>query len=791
MRSFMYGTAIVIAVLSVNRANAQDHAFSVKDDIQMARLSDPLPDPSIPASDTASQSPDGKYVAIVTTRGILAADQIESDILVFNLRTAAAFVENKATSQPKPRTIARIVSFPHREPIIAYAPVIDDIRWSSDGSSIYFRGENLKGAYQIYEARLDGHEPQVLTPAAESVDHFDIVGGTIVYTASRIDLGPIAPKDAINPDARAVTGERIYDVLFPDQLSTIQPETFSMAVLHNTNGKWVTRQVPGYSVRERTYLSSVFPFVLSPKADKIIAATPVLTVPEAWQQYEPVIGFEHLRLVARNEPELTAADNVMRPLQYTLTDLATGKTISLVNAPHARSLAYYLDESRVVWAADERRVLVTNTFLPLDGRAGNGASQNTRPCAVASVDLPSFQAACLFFEEARLQVTRLRVEDVSFGGNDDEARVLLNHGSEAQMLRQYRFESGHWVMTSSQSVATAVERLGCTKPSKNSADAVVQVAVRQNLNDPPTLWAVNRDTGRERQLWNPNPQFSRIRFGEASDYQWKGKSGREWSGVLLKPVDYVPGKKYPLVIQMYSFVEGQFLTDGLYPTAFAARQLASVGFVVLQIKKKPDTLSEADREIHVEGYRSAVDSLSDRGLIDRTRVGVVGFSWTCWYAIDALIDAPNLFAAATIADGLDDSYMQYLLFGVDGGPIRKQMERIYGTTPFGPGLNTWIKDAPGFHLEQVRAPVRIEAINPASVLQEWELYSSLRMQGKPVDLIYFPHGTHIHQAPLERLESQQGDVDWFRFWLQGYRDPDPAKSGQYLRWQKLRKQTVE
>ncbi len=79
----------------------------------------------------------------------------------------------------------------------------------------------------------------------------------------------------------------------------------------------------------------------------------------------------------------------------------------------------------------------------------------------------------------------------------------------------------------------------------------------------------------------------------------------------------------------------------------------------------------------------------------------------------------------------------------------------------------------------------MEAISPSSVLSEWELYSSLKMQGKPVDLIYFPTGQHIHQKPLERLESQQGDVDWFRFWLQGYKDPDPAKRDQYQRWESM------
>ena len=41
--------------------------------------------------------------------------------------------------------------------------------------------------------------------------------------------------------------------------------------------------------------------------------------------------------------------------------------------------------------------------------------------------------------------------------------------------------------------------------------------------------------------------------------------------------------------------------------------------------------------------------------------------------------------------------------------------------------------------------------------------------------------------PLERLASEQGDVDWFRFWLKGEEDPDPTKAEQYARWRELRK----
>ena len=775
--------AVGLAVLIPTVARAQNHSFSVKDDIAMARFSDPSSDPEIPGSEAAKPSPDGDFVAIVTTKGLLASDQIESDLSIFRIKEVSTFLEGEGPL-PRPRVIASIVSYPHREQTTAYAPVIKDLRWSSDGRGIYFRGENRAGAYQLYLAKLGGSRLHSLTPPNKSVDRFDVVGRTIAYKASTLgaDHGP--PSNMINVDALVATGVRIQDVIFPDQLSTIAPEAFTLSVLHHINGRWSTTHVPHYSARDLTYLSSFFPFSLAPGGTKLITLTPVLAIPDAWKRFEPVTGFEHLRLLRDAGDAQTSADKPMRPQQYVLIDLLSGESTPLVDAPNARSLAYYLDSSQVTWAADEKRVLVTDTFLTMDEK---DVSERRRPCAVASFDLPSLKAQCFFFEGKDLDPTGLHVQDVSFGATDDEATVSLKRGAKEQVIRRYRLFEDGWRPIASTSASEA-SRESVESASRGAAENHdIQIAVRQSLNVPPSLWASNRRTGKTRQLWDPNPQLGDLRFGEASRYEWKDRAGREWSGVLVKPVDYQVGKRYPLVVQMYSYVDGQFLTDGLYPTAFAARHLASVGFVVLQVKKKLDTLTEADPQVHLEGYRSAIKNLDAAGLIDPSRVGVVGFSWTCWYAVNALIKDPKLFAAATIADGLDNSYMQYLIFGVGAYPILRQMERIRETSPFGNGLKKWMKEAPDFHLDQVEAPVRIEAINPGSVLQEWELYASLRMQKKPVDFIYFPHGTHIHQKPLERLESQQGSIDWFRFWLQGYEDPDPEKRAQYERWRALQR----
>jgi hypothetical protein len=72
-----------------------------------------------------------------------------------------------------------------------------------------------------------------------------------------------------------------------------------------------------------------------------------------------------------------------------------------------------------------------------------------------------------------------------------------------------------------------------------------------------------------------------------------------------------------------------------------------------------------------------------------------------------------------------------------------------------------------------------------SVFADWEPYAALRYLKKPVDLIMLQAGTHVMTNPTQRLASETTNVDWFRFWLQGYEDPDLGKVEQYKRWEQL------
>jgi hypothetical protein len=88
---------------------------------------------------------------------------------------------------------------------------------------------------------------------------------------------------------------------------------------------------------------------------------------------------------------------------------------------------------------------------------------------------------------------------------------------------------------------------------------------------------------------------------------------------------------------------------------------------------------------------------------------------------------------------------------------------------------------------KVQTPLLITALNPPSVLSEWEWFAALTRLNKPVDMMIIEDGDHLLQKPWERMISQQATVDWFSFWLKGEEDPDPAKAEQYVRWRELRK----
>jgi dipeptidyl aminopeptidase/acylaminoacyl peptidase len=271
----------------------------------------------------------------------------------------------------------------------------------------------------------------------------------------------------------------------------------------------------------------------------------------------------------------------------------------------------------------------------------------------------------------------------------------------------------------------------------------------------------------------------------------KDKAGRDWKGGLFKPVPYEAGRRYPLVIQTHGFTDTEFRPSGIFPTAFAARALAGAGLIVLQVNDCPYSVTPEEGPCNVRGYEAAVNELVNAGLVDPDRVGIVGFSRTCFYVLETLTTSALHIKAASITDGAMENYLQYMT-AVDESEneLANEYDAMVGARPFAAGLQLWLKRSPVFNVDKVNAALQVVALGRASLTEMWEPYAAMRYLHKPVDLILLNNNEHVLSNPGARLVSQGGTVDWFRFWLQDYEDPDPAKVEQYQRWRELRKLQV-
>jgi dipeptidyl aminopeptidase/acylaminoacyl peptidase len=377
-------------------------------------------------------------------------------------------------------------------------------------------------------------------------------------------------------------------------------------------------------------------------------------------------------------------------------------------------------------------------------------------------------------EEGFHQIQEVRFED----GDKQRVSVCFRRRGDLYSFgttSYRRTETGAWQVVGQREGVPDIGRDG------------LEVKVNEGLNDPPTVVAKYRQTSRV--IWDPNPQIRDLELGSATVYMWKDKEGRHWRGGLFKPRHREPGQRYPLVIQTHGFTESKFIPSGTFPTTFAARALAAEGIVVLQVADLENCLTVTVHEVPcaVSGYEAAVKKLVSEGLVNPDRVGIVGFSRSCFYVMDTLTLSSLRIKAASITDGVMGDYFQYIAAEDSfGNSVAREFDSMIGAKPFGEGLQDWLKRSPGFNLDKVKAPVLINAEGPRDLLSMWEPYAALRYLKRPVDLIILNTDEHVLSNPAVRIASQGGSVDWFRFWLQDYEDPDPAKTDQYARWRQLR-----
>jgi hypothetical protein len=740
--------------------------FTVQDSIEIRTFSDPY---TRSADEQCKTSPDGKYFFAVTTKGTLATNRLQSEVWLFRTARVLTLLRKNDSAPTRPELLLRIKATPKAQQFDSYGSLVTKAQWSSDSTALLFLGETGDGVRRLYRVDIKSGKKKLISTKSADVEDFAEAAGTAVYVSrSGGQMQGIDRTSFPNRPSTVLTGRSLLNIFDPDEFSPT-------GTANRASDLWAVRGNLRISVNE-TYgskgwhypisASGFFHLSLSPDGNALIAAKPVAQILPSWRQFVSLLpDFDFATLPAT---EIKADRDWLWPWEYLYVNLWDHHVFSIAGAPTAW-MAGYGEPFQASWSRDGKRVLLTSTYLS----SSLDSSERNVPCSVAVFVVAKRETQCVAYS-ADTKAER-HVRSAQFGSSADE--VLIQWTTRGALKEEaYRDMAGHWSSVGPTDVTPQTQ-------------VRLSVSVHQGLNEAPTLWASDHETGVSRELWNPNPQLNAISMGQSSVYRWTDASGYEWKAGLVKPYGYISGRRYPLVIQTHGFNEHQFLVDGSYTTGFAAQPLAAAGIMVLQMEDRSDRHRKGIKEeasLFAEGCAAATRQMTSDGLIDPTRVGIIGFSRTSWYVETALVKFPELFRAATIIDGIDQGYVNYILFCAGMQSCRNEPETANGGAPFGRTLSNWLVSAPSFRLDRVQVPVRIEAINWYSILQEWEIYSSLFQQRKPVDFVYISDGQHILQQPKQRYVSQQGNVDWFRFWLQGFRDPSPLKRAQYRRWSKLK-----
>jgi dipeptidyl aminopeptidase/acylaminoacyl peptidase len=299
---------------------------------------------------------------------------------------------------------------------------------------------------------------------------------------------------------------------------------------------------------------------------------------------------------------------------------------------------------------------------------------------------------------------------------------------------------------------------------------------KANYTNSPNVF-VSTDMKTEAKLSNTNPQQQNYNWGTAELVNWTTPKGFKSDGILYKPEDFDPAKKYPMIVYFY-----EKLSDGLYtyqapaptPSRLNISYFVSNGYLVFA----PDISYENGYpgKSAEEFINSGVEFLKKNAWVDGNKIGIQGQSWG-GYQVAHLITRTNMYAAAWAGAPVVNMTSAYGGMRWESGMNRqfqyeKTQSRIGATLWEKPEL--YIENSPLFALPKVTTPVVIMA-NDADGAVPWyqgiEMFTGLRRLGKPVWMLNYNNEAHNLVKRQNRKDIQIREQQFFDYYLKGAKAP--------------------
>jgi dipeptidyl aminopeptidase/acylaminoacyl peptidase len=307
---------------------------------------------------------------------------------------------------------------------------------------------------------------------------------------------------------------------------------------------------------------------------------------------------------------------------------------------------------------------------------------------------------------------------------------------------------------------------------QKAKDAGYFIYQKNSYTQSPDVY-VSTNLVNEVKLSATNPQQHSYNWGTAELVEWTTPKGYHSKGILYKPEDFDPNKKYPLIAYFY-----EKLSEGLYnyvppaptPSRLPISYFVSNGYLVFA----PDISYEIGHPgpSAVEFVNSGVEALKKNAWVDANHIGIQGQSWG-GYQVAYLITQTNMYAAAWAGAPVANMTSAYGGIRWESGMNRqfqyeKTQSRI-GTTLW-EKPNLYVENSPLFQLPKVKTPVVIMS-NDADGAVPWyqgiEMFTALRRLGKPVWLLQYNDEAHNLVKRQNRKDITIREMQFFDHYLKG------------------------
>ena len=389
---------------------------------------------------------------------------------------------------------------------------------------------------------------------------------------------------------------------------------------------------------------------------------------------------------------------------------------------------------------------------------------------------------------------RLMVADVSTG----RIRVLMGEEFEGHVTDVAWEDAGHLRVLADEGVWTTLYRVALSDGRRErllgpggpvftafalAAHGRVSVFRGETPRHPAEIYLWRAGEPQPRRMTVSNPWLERIRLAGQEVFRYRARDGLELEAVLIRPLDWQPQRRYPLLVTVHggpeSHVRNGWVTRYAYPGQIAAAR----GFAVVYPNYRASTgrgvrfsmLDHGDpagREF--DDLVDCVDALIERGLVDRAKVAITGGSyggyataWCCTYYSER-------FAAGVMFVGISDKISK-----AGTTDIPDEIYLVHDRHRLWEAWRLFLERSPIYYVTKARTPLLIlhgkndTRVHPS---QSLELYRHLKTLGRaPVRLVLYPGEGHGNRRAASRLDYILRTMRWLEhFVLQGKKDLPPA-----------------